>query len=108
MYHYTTNNDYSTWYTVDVERFTGLNIRSFNPPKVFAEILLRCLGQNCLLLHIIKERCLYSWKNFHGILEIMKTVKVILGNLSMFTVLFVTPGFRYVLEYQITFLVLNG
>ena len=41
----------------------------FQPIEVFAEIFLRFLGQKCLLFSIIKERCLYSQKNFHGILE---------------------------------------
>ena len=31
-------------HTVDRERFTGLNIRSFSAIEVFAEIFLRCLG----------------------------------------------------------------
>ena len=37
-------------HTVDVERFTGLNIHSFSPMKFFAEILSWCIGQQCLLL----------------------------------------------------------
>ena len=57
------------WNTIDVERFAGLNIYGFSPIKVFAEILLCCLGHNCSLFSAIKERCLYSPKNFHGTLE---------------------------------------
>ena len=30
------------------------------------EILSRCLRHKCLLFSTIKERCLYSWKNFCG------------------------------------------
>ena len=45
-------------------RFTGLNIRGFSAIEVFAEILLRCLGHKCSLFSTIKERCLYSQKNF--------------------------------------------
>ena len=55
--------------TVDRERFAGLNVRVFNPIKVFAEILLCCLGQKCLLFSILKERHLYTWENFCGTLE---------------------------------------
>ena len=40
-----------------------LNIHSFNYIEVFVEILLRCYGQKCLLLSIIKEN-LYSHKTF--------------------------------------------
>ena len=56
-------------YTVDVERFSGLNVRSVNPIEVSAKILLCCLGQKCLLFSVIKERCLYSRKHFHGTIE---------------------------------------
>ena len=62
-------------YTVDEEIFTGLNVYAFNPIEVVAEILLRCLGQKCFLFSIIKERCLYSWKNFRGTLENRKKCK---------------------------------
>ena len=54
--------------TVNVERFTGLNINGFNPIEVFVEVLLRCLGQKCLF-SVIKERCLYSQENLHDTLE---------------------------------------
>ena len=54
---------------VDVERFAGLNVRSFNPIEVFTEILLRCLHQKCLLFGITKEGCLYSWEKVRGTLE---------------------------------------
>ena len=56
-------------YIVDMERFAGLNIHGFNPIEVFMEILPCCLGQKCLLYNIIKERCLYSRKNFDNTLE---------------------------------------
>ena len=56
-------------YTIDGERFAGLNVHVFNPIEVFVEILLRCLGQKCLLFSIIKERYLYSQGNFHDTLE---------------------------------------
>ena len=55
--------------TVDGEKFAGLNVPVFNPIEVFVEILSCCLGQKCLLFSIIKERHLYSWENFRGILE---------------------------------------
>ena len=58
-------------YTVDVERFAGLNVHSFNLIEVFAKILLRCLHQKCLLFSIIIKRgtYVYSWKSFCGTLE---------------------------------------
>ena len=55
--------------TVDGERFARLNIRDFSAIEVFAEILLRCLGhKQCISTHFskIKERHLYSRKNFRG------------------------------------------
>ena len=51
--------------TVDGERFSGVNIHSFSIIKVFMEIFLHCLGHKYSLFSIIKERRLYSWKNFH-------------------------------------------
>ena len=53
-------------------RFTGLKIHSF---KVFMEAFLHCLGQKWLLFSIIKERRLYSRKNFRGSSENVKTAK---------------------------------
>ena len=39
-------------YTVDGERFAGLNIRSFSAIEVFAEIFLHCLGhKQCISTH---------------------------------------------------------
>ena len=35
--------------TVNVERFTGLNIRSFSPMKFFTETISQCIGHQCLL-----------------------------------------------------------
>ena len=37
-------------YTVDMERFTGLNVRGFSLIKVLAEVLSRCLGQKYILI----------------------------------------------------------
>ena len=70
--------------TVDVERFAGLNIHSFNPTGVFMEILSRCLGQKCLLFSMVKERCLYSRKNFCSTFENVKSASP--ANFSRFTV----------------------
>ena len=67
-----TNADSTQQYTVDVERFAGLSIHSFNLIEVFAEIFTCCLGQKCLLVSINKERCLYSRKNFPNTLETVK------------------------------------
>ena len=55
-----------TMNTVDGERFAGLNIRGFCAIKVFTEILSCCLDHKCSLFSTIKERRLYSWKNFCG------------------------------------------
>ena len=55
-----------------MERFA---IRSFSLIEVFADILLRCLGQKYSLCNIIKERGLYSWKNFRDALENRETCK---------------------------------
>ena len=63
-------------YTLDMERFAGLNILGLGPIKVFAEMLSLCLGQACSLFSIIKQRCLYSQKNFHGTLENCENTKV--------------------------------
>ena len=52
-----------------MEKFAGLDVCGFNPIEIFAEILSRFLGKKCLLFSVIKERCLCSWKNFHGTLE---------------------------------------
>ena len=41
-------------YTVDGERFAGLNIRGFSAIKVFTEIFLRCLGhRQCISTHYL-------------------------------------------------------
>ena len=63
-------------YTVDGERFTGLNIHGFSTIEVFTEIFSHCLGHKCSLFSIVKKRCLYSWKNFHGTPENRENVKV--------------------------------
>ena len=54
-------------YTVDMEKFAGLNFHGFNPTKVFAKILSCFLSQKCLLLK--RGAYLYSRKNFCGALE---------------------------------------
>ena len=48
--------------TVNMERFAELIICGFNPMKLFAEILLQCLGQQCLLFNYIAKK--YSPGNF--------------------------------------------
>ena len=63
-------------YTVDGERFAGINICGFSGIEVFAEIFLYCLGHKYSLFSIIKEGHLYSQKNFHGTPETMKNTKV--------------------------------
>ena len=37
--------------TVNGEGFSGLNIHSFNPIKIFTGIFSRFLGQSCLLFN---------------------------------------------------------
>ena len=70
--------------TVDRERFAKLNICGFIAIKVFMEILLRCLGHKCSLFSTIKERRLYSRKNFCGTAENWKMRKFSSANLSPF------------------------
>ena len=70
-------------YTVDVEEFAELNVHGFKPTEVFAEVLLCCLSQKCLLhkrgAYILMEKLLrYSWKP--------QAMKVSSVNLSPFTV----------------------
>ena len=61
----TTNKIYlNNSYTIDMERFAGLNIRDFSPMKFFADILSWCIGHQCLLL-IAKN----SQENFCGKLK---------------------------------------
>ena len=60
---------------MDMERFDGLNVRSFSPIEAFTEIPTHCLGQKCLLISLIKERCLYSRENFHRTLENCQKLK---------------------------------
>ena len=62
-------------YIVDGERFAGLNIHSFSVIKVFTEILACYLGHKCSFFSTIKERHLYSWKNFHVTSEIREKCK---------------------------------
>ena len=48
--------------TIDVERFTELNVHGFNPTDVFMEILQHFLGQKCLLFRevlIFTEKLLW-------------------------------------------------
>ena len=60
-------------YTVEVEKFAGLNFHGFHPTKVFTEILSRFLSQKCLLL----TRGTYVHRKTFGVLlKTMKTVKV--------------------------------
>ena len=56
-------------------KFAGLNIHSFSVIKVFTEILACYLGHECSFFSTIKERHLYSWKNFHGTSEIREKCK---------------------------------
>ena len=53
-------------FTADMERFAGLNNRSFGFTEISVEILLHWLGQKCF---IIKDRYLYSRKIFCGTLK---------------------------------------
>ena len=69
--------------TVNMERFSALNICNFSPMKFFTEILSRCIGHQCLLL-------IYS-KKFMGKLsrysqKLQKPRKFSPANLSLFTV----------------------
>ena len=63
------------WNTVDIERFVGLNIHGFSPIKALQKYFCVVFGHNCSLFSAIKERCLYSPKNFHGTLENRENAK---------------------------------
>ena len=51
-------------YTVDGERFTGLNICGFSAIEVFTEILLRCLGHSTHYLVQLKRGAFIHRKTF--------------------------------------------
>ena len=70
-------------YTVDMERFAGLNACGFNPTEVLAEILSCCLSQKYILL---KKGTYIHGKTFAVLLKTTKTMKVSSANLSSFTV----------------------
>ena len=53
-------------FTIDGERFAGLNIHGFSTIEVFVEMFSHCLGHKYSLFSINKERHLYSWKSFGG------------------------------------------
>ena len=59
--------------TVDMEKFAGLKFCSFNPTKVFVEILLHFLSQKCLLL---MSSTYTHGLTFMVLLKTAKTVKV--------------------------------
>ena len=61
------------WNTINGEKFTGLNIHSFSPMKLFTEILSQCLGQQCLVFNYSYK---YSQENFAVLLKTVKTVNV--------------------------------
>ena len=60
---------------IDVEKFTGLNVHSFNHIEVFVEISSTS-AYYVLIFSIIKQWCLYSQKSFHGIFKTVETSKV--------------------------------
>ena len=62
------------WHTVNVERFTGLNIHSFSPMKFFAGILLWCLGQLHLLLFNYSK--VFTGKRLQDCCKNPKTMKI--------------------------------
>ena len=51
-------------HTIHGERFAGLNICGLSLIKVFMEIISHCYGHKCSLFSTIKEKRLYSRKNF--------------------------------------------
>ena len=59
-------------YTVDVKKFAGLNFCGVNLTKVFAEILLHFLSQNCLLL---KRGIYVHEKTFAVLFKTAKTME---------------------------------
>ena len=59
-------------YTVDMEKFAGLNFHGFNPTKVFVEMFSCFHSQNCLLL---KRGIYIHEKTFVVLFKTAKTVK---------------------------------
>ena len=84
-----------SYITVDVERFTRLNVCGFNPTEVFAEILSHCLGQKCLYIREVLiftgKLSQYSWKPW----------KFSPANLSPFTVLYHNANYTVKWKNQI-------
>ena len=63
---------YLNYHTVDVERFAGLNVHSFNSIEVFTEIFLRYLDYKCLFCShrktfvvLLKITKIWPSKSFH-------------------------------------------
>ena len=87
---YKRSADVQKKYTVDGERFAGLNIRGFSAIEVFAEIFSRCLGhKQCISTHYLVElkRGTYIHRKTSAVLlKTVKTAKFSPANLSPFTV----------------------
>ena len=79
------------WHTIDGERFAWLHICGFSAIKVFMNIRLRSLGHNCSLFSKIKEKRLYSQKNFCGMPENCEKCESLAQQIF--------PHLRYVLMY---------
>ena len=62
--------------TVDWERFTGLNIRSFSAIEVFMKILSHFLSHKCSLFSTIKESTYIHGKTFVILLKAIKMQKM--------------------------------
>ena len=62
--------------TIDGERFAGINAHGFNLIEVFAELLLRCLGQKCFLFSVIKRGTYIHGKTFTVLLNIVKNTSL--------------------------------
>ena len=62
--------------TVDVERYTGLNIRGFDSTEVFAEHFHVALARSAYYLAQLKRGAYIHGKTFMVLLKIAKTVKV--------------------------------
>ena len=76
------HRNYFASYTINVQRFPWLNIRSFSPMKFFAGILLQSLASSVYCLITAK----HSLENFHGTLKMRKPRMFTPANLSIFIV----------------------
>ena len=94
------------YYTVDGERFAGVNICDFSAIEVFMEILSHSLGHKCSLFSTIKERCLHSWKSFCGTPENRENHKSLAQRIfPIYGIAFIQKVTKLFLDTKVSFLI---